>query len=50
MEKGLFFHEHSKDSRLQFAKKLLEEGEEIVLFDAGSPLMSDPAHPLVKEL
>ena len=43
------FHEHSKDSRLQFAKKLLEEGEEIVFCsDAGSPLMSDPAHPLVK--
>ncbi|MBG08391.1 MAG: rRNA (cytidine-2'-O-)-methyltransferase [Halobacteriovoraceae bacterium] len=42
------FHEHSKDSRLQFAKKLLEEGEEIVFCsDAGSPLMSDPAHPLV---
>ena len=43
------FHEHSKESRLQFAKKLLEEGEDIVFCsDAGSPLMSDPAHPLVK--
>ena len=43
------FHEHSKDSRLQFAKKLMEEGEDIVFCsDAGSPLMSDPAHPLVQ--
>jgi len=45
------FHEHSKESRLQFAKKLMEDGEEIVFCsDAGSPLMSDPAHPLVKSI
>ena len=45
------FHEHSKEPRLQLAKKLMEEGEEIVFCsDAGSPLMSDPAHPLVKSV
>lgn len=45
------FHEHSPQSRLEEAKRFLKQGEDIVLVsDAGSPVMSDPGYPLVKEV
>jgi 16S rRNA (cytidine1402-2'-O)-methyltransferase len=45
------FHEHSPQSRLGDAKRFLEQDEDVVLVsDAGSPLMSDPGYPLVKEV
>ena len=48
-KKVFSFHEHSPESRLNDAKKFLQEGNDIVLAsDAGSPIMSDPGYPLVK--
>lgn len=50
-KKIISFHDHSSDKKIcQFINNL-EEGERFVLVsDAGSPIISDPAFPLVKKV
>ena len=42
------FHDHSEDTSLQGMLKAMQEGELAYVSDAGSPVISDPALPLVK--
>ncbi len=42
------FHDHSDDNKLQTVINILQENEDVVyVSDAGSPIVSDPGHPLV---
>ena len=42
------FHDHSEETSLQGMLKAMKEGEVSYVSDAGSPVISDPALPLVK--
>jgi len=45
------FHEHSSDDDLQRIVEILKGGRDLYFFsDAGSPIISDPAYPLVKRI
>jgi 16S rRNA (cytidine1402-2'-O)-methyltransferase len=45
------YHEHSDDRKLQQIMDILDSGENITLVsDAGSPIISDPAYPLIKAI
>lgn len=47
----LSLHEHNERNRLEQVVALLEQGKKIALVsDAGTPLISDPGFPLVREL
>lgn len=43
------FHEHNQDSATRLAQELLDVEKVVLVSDAGSPLLSDPGHPFVKE-
>ena len=44
------FHDHSNESSLKGAIQVLSNGDDLyVASEAGSPIVSDPAFPLVKE-
>lgn len=45
----LSFHEHSKDKIAMLIEKILAEEITYLVSDAGSPVISDPAFPLVRE-
>jgi 16S rRNA (cytidine1402-2'-O)-methyltransferase len=46
----LSFHEHSGPGRVREVIELLKEGKKVALVsDAGSPLISDPGFPLLRE-
>jgi 16S rRNA (cytidine1402-2'-O)-methyltransferase len=45
----LSFHEHSKDKIVMLVEKILLEDIVYLVSDAGSPVISDPAFPLVRE-
>ena len=45
----LSFHEHSKDKIEMLVEKILAEDIAYLVSDAGSPVISDPAFPLVRE-
>lgn len=43
------FHDHSQDDKIQWAMDILAKGQDLALVsDAGSPIISDPAYPLVR--
>lgn len=45
------FHDHSERSKIELIAKIILEGEDVVyVSDAGSPVISDPAYPLIKEI
>ncbi|MBK7540378.1 MAG: 16S rRNA (cytidine(1402)-2'-O)-methyltransferase [Candidatus Competibacteraceae bacterium] len=47
----LSLHEHNERNRLEQVAALLEQGKYVALVsDAGTPLLSDPGFPLVREL
>lgn len=47
--KVISFHDHSKESGLPRVRSIIEEYGEIgVVSEAGSPIISDPAYPIVK--
>ncbi len=49
--KLLSFHEHSGPGRVREIVTLLQEGKRVALVsDAGSPLISDPGFPLLREV
>lgn len=43
------FHDHSGDKKLNKVFQWLEKGNVILVSDAGSPVVSDPAYPIVQE-
>ncbi len=48
-KKFISFHEHNDQQRIEYILKLLSVNEFIYLTsDAGSPIISDPAYPIVK--
>jgi len=48
-KKFISFHEHNDKERIEFVLKLLSENDFVYLTsDAGSPIISDPAYPIVK--
>jgi 16S rRNA (cytidine1402-2'-O)-methyltransferase len=42
------FHEHSGEKGLEKVRQLLNEQDVVFVSDAGSPMVSDPAYPLVQ--
>ncbi len=43
------FHDHSSEKQIESILKLLETVDCVYVSDAGSPVISDPAYPLLKE-
>ena len=47
-KKILSFHDHSDESRVNEILKILDRGNDVsIVSEAGSPLVSDPAYPLI---
>lgn len=45
------YHDHSSDSKILEAKKILSAGKNVCLLsEAGSPIISDPAYPFIVEI
>lgn len=42
------FHDHSGDGKIQEIINLVESNDVFLVSDAGSPIVSDPAYPLIK--
>ena len=48
-KKFISFHEHNDQDRIEYVLQLLSENDFVYLTsDAGSPIISDPAYPIVK--
>jgi len=48
-KKFISFHEHNDQERIAYVLKLLSENDVVYLTsDAGSPIISDPAYPIIK--
>ncbi len=43
------FHDHSGDKKLNKVFQWLDKGNVVLVSDAGSPIVSDPAYPIVQE-
>lgn len=43
------FHDHSGDKKLEKAFRWLEKENLVLVSDAGSPVISDPAYPIIQE-